>query len=53
MLTVLASWAVLSEEVSVYQMAGLALVLFGVSRLKPAKAKAQAPGQVGSSPQKA
>lgn len=39
-LTVLASWAVLSEEVSVYQMIGLALVLFGVSRLKPAGVKA-------------
>ncbi|MDH0300742.1 MULTISPECIES: DMT family transporter [unclassified Pseudomonas] len=34
-LTVLASWAILSEQVSLYQVAGLALVLFGVSRLKP------------------
>ncbi|MFJ3449787.1 DMT family transporter [Pseudomonas sichuanensis] len=40
-LTVLASWAILGENISLYQVAGLALVLFGVSRLKPAK-KAQA-----------
>lgn len=39
-LTVFASWAVLSEEISAYQIAGLALVLFGVSRLKPGKPKA-------------
>lgn len=39
-LTVLASWALLSEEISVYQIAGLALVMFGVSRLKPGKPKA-------------
>ncbi|MEF9900814.1 MAG: DMT family transporter [Pseudomonas sp.] len=38
-LTVFASWAVLSEEVSIYQIIGLALVLFGVSRLKPRQAK--------------
>ncbi|MCO7514517.1 DMT family transporter [Pseudomonas guariconensis] len=37
MLTVLASWAILGESISAYQIAGLALVLFGVSRLKPAK----------------
>ncbi|MGH8466894.1 MAG: DMT family transporter [Pseudomonas sp.] len=42
-LTVFASWAVLSEDVSVYQMIGLALVLFGVSRLKPAAAKGTSP----------
>ncbi|MCY1391197.1 carboxylate/amino acid/amine transporter [compost metagenome] len=41
-LTVLASWAVLSEDISLYQIAGLALVLFGVSRLKPGKPKASA-----------
>jgi multidrug transporter EmrE-like cation transporter len=35
-LTILASWAVLGEAVSLYQVAGLALVLFGVSRLRPA-----------------
>lgn len=39
-LTVLASWALLSEEISTWQIAGLALVLLGVSRLKPGKAKA-------------
>ncbi|MHA6193969.1 DMT family transporter [Pseudomonas wadenswilerensis] len=38
-LTVLGSWALLSEEISAYQIAGLALVLFGVSRLKPGKPK--------------
>lgn len=32
-LTVFASWALLNEAISVYQLAGLALVLFGVSRL--------------------
>ena len=41
-LTVLASWALLSEEISSWQIAGLALVLLGVSRLKPGKAKAPA-----------
>lgn len=40
-LTVLASWALLSEEISSWQIAGLALVLLGVSRLKPGKAPAQ------------
>lgn len=39
-LTVLASWALLSEAISIYQIAGLALVLFGVSRLKPDNSKA-------------
>ncbi|WP_175653775.1 DMT family transporter [Pseudomonas sp. Marseille-P9899] len=38
-LTVLASWALLNEDISAYQIAGLALVLFGVSRLKPGKAR--------------
>ncbi|KNX78446.1 transporter [Pseudomonas sp. 250J] len=41
-LTMLASWLILSEAVSLYQVAGLVLVLFGVSRLKPAK-KPEAP----------
>ncbi|MNG42046.1 hypothetical protein D3C84_1316590 [compost metagenome] len=50
----LASWAVLSEEVSLYQIAGLALVLFGVSRLKPVRAKAamQTSEPVSAAPQK-
>ncbi|MFK8331760.1 DMT family transporter [Pseudomonas sp. BJa5] len=39
-LTILASWLLLSEAISAYQIAGLALVLFGVSRLKPATPKA-------------
>lgn len=53
-LTVLASWAVLSEEVSLYQIIGLALVLFGVSRLKPVRAKGetQVPGQASTAAQK-
>ncbi|HEK1684126.1 TPA: DMT family transporter [Pseudomonas putida] len=38
-LTMLASWAILSEAISGYQIAGLVLVLVGVSRLKPAKPK--------------
>jgi drug/metabolite transporter (DMT)-like permease len=36
-LTVFASWALLGEAITVYQVAGLALVLFGVSRLSAAK----------------
>jgi multidrug transporter EmrE-like cation transporter len=41
-LTILASWLVLSEAISAYQIVGLALVLFGVSRLKPARPKVAA-----------
>ncbi|WP_371228863.1 DMT family transporter [Pseudomonas sp. QE6] len=37
-LTVFASWALLNEAISMYQLAGLALVLFGVSRLSASKA---------------
>lgn len=37
-LTVFAAWALLGEAVSLYQAFGLALVLFGVSRLKAAPA---------------
>ncbi|WP_187806738.1 DMT family transporter [Aquipseudomonas alcaligenes] len=49
-LTLFASWIVLSEAVSLYQLVGLALVLFGVSRLKPAPASAgQTPGGPGKS----
>lgn len=36
-LTILASWLVLGEPLSVVQLAGLGLVLFGVSRLKTRK----------------
>ena len=43
-LTVLASWAILGEVISLYQVIGLAVVLFAVSRLKPAK-KAEAVAQ--------
>ncbi|MFG0631493.1 DMT family transporter [Pseudomonas sp. xss_2] len=42
-LTVLASWAILSEEISTYQVLGLALVLFGVTRLKPTAKKTDLP----------
>jgi drug/metabolite transporter (DMT)-like permease len=38
-LTMVASWAILDEAISTYQVAGMALVLFGVSRLRPAKPK--------------
>ncbi|AMR67426.1 DMT family transporter [Aquipseudomonas alcaligenes] len=34
-LTLFAAWLLLGEVVSVYQVAGLGLVLFGVSRLRP------------------
>ncbi len=46
-LTVFASWALLGEPLSAFQLAGLALVMFGVSRLKPglAPAKAEAGGE--------
>jgi len=38
-LTMLASWAILGEIISMYQILGLALVLLGVSRVKPNKPK--------------
>lgn len=38
-LTMAASWAILDEAISAYQVAGMALVLFGVSRLRPASPK--------------
>jgi drug/metabolite transporter (DMT)-like permease len=34
-LTVFASWLLLGEPLSVFQLGGLALVILGVSRLKP------------------
>jgi drug/metabolite transporter (DMT)-like permease len=37
-LTVFASWALLGEALSAVQLGGLALVMFGVSRLKPGPA---------------
>ena len=36
-LTVFAAWLLLGEALSVLQLAGLALVMFGITRLKPAK----------------
>jgi drug/metabolite transporter (DMT)-like permease len=41
-LTVVASWALLGEALSAYQLGGLALVMLGVARLKPS-----APGKAG------
>ena len=41
-LTMFASWVMLSETISMYQLTGLALVLFGVSRLSISK------GDIGS-----
>jgi drug/metabolite transporter (DMT)-like permease len=38
-LTVFASWALLDEPLSVYQLGGLALVMFGISRVKPGATK--------------
>ena len=43
MLTILAAWVLLDESISIYQLAGMALVLFGVSRLKPMTPKQVAP----------
>jgi drug/metabolite transporter (DMT)-like permease len=43
-LTIFASWLLLSEEVSLFQVVGLVLVLFGVARLKPASATSAKPG---------
>ena len=38
-LTMFAAWALLGEAISLYQIAGLALVLLGVSRLSASKRK--------------
>ncbi|MDT1883286.1 EamA family transporter, partial [Acinetobacter baumannii] len=40
-LTVFASWLLLGEPLSVYQLGGLALVILGVSRLKPTSSPAR------------
>ncbi|MDN4039360.1 DMT family transporter [Massilia sp. YIM B02443] len=45
-LTVFASWLLLGEPLSVWQLGGLALVLFGVMRLKPAPRR-PAPDRTG------
>ncbi|SNT35696.1 Threonine/homoserine efflux transporter RhtA [Noviherbaspirillum humi] len=42
-MTLFASWALLDEALSVFQIGGLALVMFGVSRLKPKAAPSSAP----------
>lgn len=51
-LTVFASWLVLAEPLSLYQLGGLALVMIGVARLKPAAAApvAQAAGRTAPRP---
>lgn len=40
-LTILAAWLLLDEPLSALQLAGLGLVMFGVTRLKPAAASAK------------
>ena len=44
-LTIAASWAVLHEPISFYQLIGLGLVLLGVTRLKPSRQAAAKPAQ--------
>lgn len=41
-LTLIAAWLILGEAISAWQILGLALVLFGVTHLKPGKAVKQA-----------
>jgi drug/metabolite transporter (DMT)-like permease len=38
-LTVIAAWALLGESLSLMQVAGLALVMLGITRLKPKQAQ--------------
>lgn len=45
-LTVFAAWAMLGESLSLLQLAGLALVMLGVTRLKPAPAKPVLPASL-------
>lgn len=47
-LTVLASWVLLSEPISAFQLGGLALVMFGVSRLKPKPVVAKVPADAAA-----
>lgn len=49
-LTILASWLILGEPLSAFQLGGLALVIFGVSRLKPVKKEARAEPSVAEPP---
>lgn len=44
-LTVAAAWWLLGEQLSLVQLAGLALVIFGVTRLSPAKPSNTPPGR--------
>jgi drug/metabolite transporter (DMT)-like permease len=47
-LTVFASWALLSEPISVFQLCGLALVMYGISRIKPNSSKSAANAEAKS-----
>lgn len=47
-LTIFVAWIVLGEAISAYQAAGLALVLFGVSRLRPKAPASTQPGGAGA-----
>ena len=48
-LTVFAAWLLLGESLSLLQMAGLALVMYGITRLKPQQAR-QKPGAPQTAP---
>ena len=41
-LTMVAAWCLLGESLSLYQVAGLGLVMLGVSRLKPSPSRTAA-----------
>ncbi|MFC7516162.1 DMT family transporter [Herbaspirillum sp. GCM10030257] len=45
-LTVIAAWALLGESLSLMQVAGLALVMFGITRLKPKQAQSVATSNI-------
>jgi drug/metabolite transporter (DMT)-like permease len=47
-LTIFAAWVLLGETLSLLQLAGLVLVIFGVTRLKPAAAPAKGAAPAGA-----
>src|SRR5690606_13280164 len=47
-MTVFAAWLLLSETISVYQLVGLAMVMFGISRLRPSAPQPQPKAQAAS-----
>ena len=49
-LTILAAWMLLDESLSLLQLAGLALVMFGVTRLKPRSAATRAADEAAAAP---